>query len=410
MWKVVVRGIRETLERRVCRTNIYSQSSQDNAKNEVKTSLTCQQKFLPPIFITCDKSFCGSAKSAGAKDKKYEWNTKHSWPEAVGWSSVLAAGWVVCQTLCFRKRIFDRDNNETLKSKLYDYSGVSFILRQILNLKPKNILPVTNCIGDSNKKSKLQIQDSDSQWSGAKPFGPITIEEAFKEAADEFSNTHKTVLGEFELRYGIKALEEKRYKDAMMHFSAGANLSSPGSMFNLGLCYELGIGTLADQKKAVKYYNDAAAHDHADALYNLGVFHAQGRGGLPVDIDIARTYFVRAAKLGQIQAQYALDLEKAETLQKNNNISTISNRCSKTERNLEKNKANGTRIKLNGYTVNTNVDRILSTNFMGKCTLESSEYEKIVEDPTQVFLDFLGLRESSQAPIVITTNDCHVPC
>lgn len=57
------------------------------------------------------------------------------------------------------------------------------------------------------------------------------------------------MLGEFELRYGIKALEEKRYKDAMMHFSAGANLSSPGSMFNLGLCYELGIGTLADQKK-----------------------------------------------------------------------------------------------------------------------------------------------------------------
>lgn len=34
-----------------------------------------------------------------------------------------------------------------------------------------------------------------------------------------------------------------------MHFSAGAKLSSPGSMFNLGLCYELGIGTLADQAK-----------------------------------------------------------------------------------------------------------------------------------------------------------------
>lgn len=89
MWKVVVRGIRETLERRVCRTNVYSQSSQDNAKNEVKTSLTCQQKFLPPIFITCDKSFCGSAKSAGAKGKKHEWNTKHSWPEAVGWVNIF---------------------------------------------------------------------------------------------------------------------------------------------------------------------------------------------------------------------------------------------------------------------------------------------------------------------------------
>lgn len=407
MWKVVVRGIRETLERRVCRTNVYSQSSQDNAKNEVKTSLTCQQKFLPPMCISCDKSFCGPAKNAGANDKKHEWNTKHTWPEAVGWSSVLAAGLIVCQTLCLHKRIFNRENKETLKNKLYNYSGVPFILTQILNLEPKNILPVTNCVGNSNKKSKLQ--DSDSQWSAAKPFGPITLEEALKEAADEFTNTHNVVVGEYELHYGIKALKEKRYKDAFMHFSAGANLSSPGSMFNLGICYELGIGTLADQKKAIKYYNDAAAHNHADALYNVGVFHAQGRGGLPIDIDIARTYFVRAAKLGQIQAQYALDLEKADTLKKNNNTSIIPNNCSTTERNLEKNKANDTRIKLNNYTLNTNIDQILSTNFITKCTVESPGYEKIIENNTQVFLDFLGLKESSPA-VMITTNDCHVPC
>lgn len=61
------------------------------------------------------------------------------------------------------------------------------------------------------------------------------------------------MIGEYELHYGIKALEEKRYKDALMHFSAGAKLSSPGSAFNLGLCYELGIGTLADQAKV--HYN-----------------------------------------------------------------------------------------------------------------------------------------------------------
>lgn len=73
--------------------------------------------------------------------------------------------------------------------------------------------------------------------------------QAFKEAADEFKNTHKVIVGEFELRYGIKALEEKRYKDAWTHFSRGAQLSSPGSMFNLALCYELGIGTLADPEK-----------------------------------------------------------------------------------------------------------------------------------------------------------------
>lgn len=87
MWKIVARGIRETLERRVCRTNVYSQSSQDNAKNEVRTSLTCHQKFLAPVLVDFDKGFCGSAKSANANGKKDDekWNTKHSWPEAFGW-------------------------------------------------------------------------------------------------------------------------------------------------------------------------------------------------------------------------------------------------------------------------------------------------------------------------------------
>ncbi|XP_012538676.2 uncharacterized protein LOC105837987 [Monomorium pharaonis] len=387
MWKVVFRGIRETFERRVCRTNVYSQSSQDNAKNEVKTSLTCQQKFLPPVLITCDKGFCGSAKNAGAKNNGHDsdWKTKHSWSEAVGWSSVLAAGWVVCQTLCLRKRIFDREN-ETLKNKLYSRSGVSFVLLQLLNLQPRKILPVTKCVGTSKKNSNLQ--DSNSQWTTEKPFGPITLEEAFKEAADEFKETHKIVVGEYELRFGIKALKEKRYEDALTHFSAGAKLSSPGSMFNLGLCYELGIGTLVDQAKAAKYYNDAAAHDHADALYNLGVFHAQGKGGLPVDIDTARSCFIRAAKLGQVQAQHALELEKTE-IQSKKNISIIPSTNLKSS-DLKKSDNN---IKLSDLLLYTNIDDTFSTITKSK----------------QVFLEFLGLKEPNQAPIMIATNDCPVP-
>lgn len=58
-------------------------------------------------------------------------------------------------------------------------------------------------------------------------------------------------MGEYELRYGLKALDEKRYNDAIKHFSTGAKLSSTASMFNLGLCYELGVGTLVDQAKVM---------------------------------------------------------------------------------------------------------------------------------------------------------------
>ena len=56
-------------------------------------------------------------------------------------------------------------------------------------------------------------------------------------------------MGELELDCGSKALEEKRYEDAMEHFLMGSKLSSAGSMFNLALCYELGIGTSIDYVK-----------------------------------------------------------------------------------------------------------------------------------------------------------------
>ena len=70
-----------------------------------------------------------------------------------------------------------------------------------------------------------------------------------KEAIDEFVYAHETLMGELELDCGSKAIEEERYEDAFQHFTTGAELSSIPSMFNLGLCYELGLGTTIDYAK-----------------------------------------------------------------------------------------------------------------------------------------------------------------
>lgn len=73
--------------------------------------------------------------------------------------------------------------------------------------------------------------------------------QALEEAGVEFARTHRIVMGEFELQFGLKALEEKRFKDALRHFSSGATMASPSSIFNLGVCYELGLGTRVDITK-----------------------------------------------------------------------------------------------------------------------------------------------------------------
>uniref|UniRef100_V9IFX1 Death ligand signal enhancer n=1 Tax=Apis cerana TaxID=7461 RepID=V9IFX1_APICE len=407
MWKFVTRGIRETLERRVCRTNVYYQTSQDpNSKNEVKTSLIYNHKFLPSTFSIFNKEFCDSTKTSGTKDKDHDskWNTKYTWSEAIGWTSVLAVGWVVCQTLCLHRRLFEKEKTDSLKNKLLQVPETynSYLFDQVLNLKP-HVLPLINCIGNS----KIYAQENnEEEWKADKPFGPITNEEALKEATEEFANTHNFTVAEFELHYGLKAVEERRYKDAIRHFTAGANLSSAASMFNLGLCYELGLGTLVDYAQAAKYYNDAAERGHADATYNLGVFYAQGRGGFTVDIDRARSYFVKAAKLGQSQAQYALDLEKRYYQAKKKETDTILPDEHKNMLQSMRNNKNMNYIlkKLINYNSTLNIQS--QENFLENSDHKQSVIEYI--NPVKLISNMFDLNKPKMFNVSIESNNCNV--
>ncbi|XP_035719612.1 uncharacterized protein LOC118440535 isoform X2 [Vespa mandarinia] len=224
---------------------------------------------------------------------------------------------------------------------------------------------------------------------------------AFDKAVDELNDVHKLVMGEYELHFGLKALDEKRYNDAMRHFSAGTKYSSVESMFNLGLCYELGLGTLIDHAKAARYYDQAAKKGHADAMYNLGVFHAQGKGDLILDLDRARLYFKKAAQLGQIQAQQALDLENITVQSKSNDKYSLKVDDFHREKSSKKLLA-----KLENYT------NIYNNQSHAECNTNSSKCQSVdkVKNPTEIFLDYLGLTEPNIVPVTISLDECRVQC
>jgi TPR repeat protein len=58
--------------------------------------------------------------------------------------------------------------------------------------------------------------------------------------------------------------------------------------------------------QAVEYYKKAASLGHVQASYNLGVYYAQGRGGLPKDPSRAHQLFEHAASQGSLQAKAAI--------------------------------------------------------------------------------------------------------
>lgn len=71
----------------------------------------------------------------------------------------------------------------------------------------------------------------------------------------------------------------------------------------------------------MELYRSAAALEHPGALYNLGIYYGQGRGGLTRDIVTATRLLKLAAVQGQqdaINALKSLDVDSAASSLRNN--------------------------------------------------------------------------------------------
>ncbi|MBA2657162.1 MAG: protein kinase [Tatlockia sp.] len=102
---------------------------------------------------------------------------------------------------------------------------------------------------------------------------------------------------------------ESDYKKASTRidwFKDQAETGSANAQFNLGLCYERGIGVPQDDKKAAEYFQKAADPGYADAQYALGVCYANGIG-VPQDDKKAVEYYKKAADQGHTAAKQQLE-------------------------------------------------------------------------------------------------------
>ncbi len=77
----------------------------------------------------------------------------------------------------------------------------------------------------------------------------------------------------------------------------------------MGVFYAKGLGVENSEREAVRWFRAAADQNHADALYNLGVCYAYGRGVLK-DLIIAACFHQMAIEKGEENAKNNLvDLE-----------------------------------------------------------------------------------------------------
>lgn len=90
-------------------------------------------------------------------------------------------------------------------------------------------------------------------------------------------------------------------EEAFIWYQKAANVFNVYAMYKLGVCYEEGIGTPADQGKAEYWLSAAANHDYADASFHLArIFEKKG------SISMAEAFYSRAAAEGHPEAEVAL--------------------------------------------------------------------------------------------------------
>lgn len=91
-----------------------------------------------------------------------------------------------------------------------------------------------------------------------------------------------------------KLTRQDEFVKAVQLFKAADDLGLAEAKYNLGVCYESGVGLEQNLTKAFQYYKEAADLGHSGASYNLAVFHLEGRG-VPVNEMQGLEYMVKAS-------------------------------------------------------------------------------------------------------------------
>ncbi|KAJ2954811.1 hypothetical protein O0L34_g3120 [Tuta absoluta] len=302
MWKYVSRRIRDTFERSV---NHFEKRSTAGVVNNAPGNVSEDKRSAPPSRWFCSRR-CWNSTREDNDTNSNRWNFEQlnrSWIGAITWSSALVLGWYTSQLIHLRVKYSSRRPareclaKRKLLSSIYPYiksvnnnpvylSSVSQIEKIIATFTP-----TVHLISNDDNREKRDGSIS----PGSSSTNPDTSD-------DDLGD----VLNSIENKLGLAAIENGHLQDGLNLLRSAATRNHPPAIYNLGLCYELGLGVPVNEKTAMELYRSAAALEHPGALYNLGVFYGQGRGGLARDPERATRLLRLAAVQGQQDAIDAL--------------------------------------------------------------------------------------------------------
>jgi TPR repeat protein len=115
----------------------------------------------------------------------------------------------------------------------------------------------------------------------------------YKEYINMASDDEKSIYFKIGKCYEKKA----DYRNAFNNYLLGDKKNDDLSQLSLGYMFHKGLGFAPDVNKAMFWYNKAASNGNAMALNNIGSIYLSGEG-VPVNLNIARDYLIKAINQG----------------------------------------------------------------------------------------------------------------
>nr|XP_026497539.1 uncharacterized protein LOC113401721 [Vanessa tameamea] len=320
MWKYVTRRFRDTFERSANhfdkRSSAVINPCNNLSEDKNKNSPCC-------FFITkkCWNSF-QSENDTNSKRWNFE-QLNRTWIGAITWSSALVFGWYTSQLIHLKFKKQSNDKTQCIPRN----NGILEFLPIFNNVSKKSLNPldITIPLDHSVESIPSAIQYITNEHIGENDKGASSSGSNSTGTSKTSDNDLGEVLNSIENRLGLAAIENGQPQEGLNLLRSAANRNHAPAIYNLALCYELGLGVDINEKIAMEYYRSAAALQHPGALYNLGIYYGQGRGGLSRD-DVTAIRLLRlAAVQGQQDAIKALNsLKDASDIDKtpNSNLSS----------------------------------------------------------------------------------------
>ncbi|UJR10124.1 hypothetical protein I4U23_014346 [Adineta vaga] len=128
----------------------------------------------------------------------------------------------------------------------------------------------------------IEIQKIEQNVPEAQPLPPpptpkeatidslLQTDETYMNTIKNLSELNEEMMGNIENEMAIQALESGNVQLGIETLQASAKSGkNAAALFNLGICYERGIGVAENRAKACDYYRQAAMLGHINAQFNL---------------------------------------------------------------------------------------------------------------------------------------------